>query len=59
MTNNAPIIPPVGRTEPIRIDNLLIMHRGMNRRNSATFNTKMLIQYLNYRHDTVGGTRAG
>ncbi|UST80177.1 Vps62-related protein [Pseudomonas siliginis] len=24
MTNNAPIIPPVGRTEPIRIDNLLI-----------------------------------
>ncbi len=24
MTNNAPIIPPIGRTEPIRIDNLLI-----------------------------------
>jgi hypothetical protein len=24
MTNNTPIIPPIGRTEPIRIDNLLI-----------------------------------
>jgi hypothetical protein len=24
MTSNAPIIPPIGRTEPIRIDNLLI-----------------------------------
>ncbi|WP_322845579.1 Vps62-related protein [Pseudomonas sp. B33.4] len=24
MTNNAPIIPPIGRTEPIRIDNLLV-----------------------------------
>ncbi|CSD70535.1 Uncharacterised protein [Vibrio cholerae] len=41
----------------IRINHLLIVHRGMDGGDGARINAECVIQYLDDGHNAVGGTR--